>query len=162
MQLKTRKQLRIEGQTAAAALAAIQTPEGLARFMFSRINDEEFEAAFRAEIEKLAEAKHLAAIAEADGAEAARMQAEQDAKDAEAAVPVEEEEAEPLRYQLFHKTAEGEEVPVLVSGKEVYQELPFTDADLAAIALSNSVAVDSLFVIDLDDDDPDTSRGDES
>ncbi len=57
-QLKTRKQLRIEGQSHAAELAEIKSPEGLARYMFSRQRDQEFEDRFRAEIEKLAKENH--------------------------------------------------------------------------------------------------------
>ena len=61
MQHKTRKQLRQDSEAVAAELAALKSPEGLARFIFSKGDDEEFETAFRAEIEKLSSDARLAA-----------------------------------------------------------------------------------------------------
>jgi hypothetical protein len=70
---KTRKQLRLEGeaaQKALAALAALDTPEGLARLIFDKQRgaDEAFQNAVAAELERLAEAELEATAGELEAA----------------------------------------------------------------------------------------------
>ena len=50
---KSRKELRIEAQTAASELAELKTPEGLARFLYSKRDDKEFHDAVETEIWRL-------------------------------------------------------------------------------------------------------------
>ena len=61
-QHKTRKQLRLEASSVAAELAELKTPEGAARFLFAKRDDEEFANAYDAEISKFEEAQHAAEI----------------------------------------------------------------------------------------------------
>ncbi len=97
--LKTRKQFRLESESAAAQVLELQSPEGLARYMFSKTGDETFEAAFRAEIEKLSKAAHDEADAEAEEAKAAQLQAEADAAKAQADADAAAAQAEAAQLQ---------------------------------------------------------------
>ncbi len=53
MSLATRREIRTSLENVSAELAELKTPQGLARYMFSKGGDDEFEEAFRLEIVRL-------------------------------------------------------------------------------------------------------------
>lgn len=68
MKHKSRRELRVEGEKANAELALLKTPEGLAAFLFSKRDDEEFSAAVEAELTRLGGVEFQASL-DAAGAE---------------------------------------------------------------------------------------------
>lgn len=52
-QHKSRKELRLEAAAASAALASLDTPEGLAGLVFEKLKDEAFRDSFRTHLEAL-------------------------------------------------------------------------------------------------------------
>lgn len=130
-QHKTRKQLRVEGETAARELAELKTPEGLARFMFSMQGDDAFEDAFRAEIERIA--KDAETQAEAAAA-AAVEEAERAATEAAAAEKEAEVTPSTFRYRVMLTLPDASRVPALLDGEEIVSNTGFSEEQLVDIA----------------------------
>ena len=156
MPLKTRKQFRLMAEGAAAQLAEIQTPEGLARFMFSKAGDDVFEEAFRAEIEKLAKQARDEDVGDVEALAGEVSQIEEDQAAIEKALSDARSEAEqnpelgqpaPGRYRLMHLLPNDSAVPVLdAKARPVTKEEPFTKEEISTWALSNGVPETELRV----------------
>jgi hypothetical protein len=109
MGLKTRKQIRQDYELAATELAFLKTPEGLAQYLVSKGGDEEFEAAFQAEVTKLDE-------------------------DAPHGEPEEQEpESTYYRFGLVQVLEDGTRLPVYA------QDTPFSEEAIVALAAAHNI-----------------------
>jgi len=136
-QHKTRKQLRLEGEAAQKALAALDTPEGLARLIFDKQRgaDEAFRDAVEAELERLAEAELEATAGELEAAlDEVTEAAGEEGEESDAAPAIVEHAA---TYRVRH-----------VSGNVLANSLRAEPGlvTLMSIAHVNSVSYDDLSV----------------
>jgi len=139
-QHKTRKQLRPEGEKAhqaLAALAALDTPEGLARLIFDKQRgaSDAFRDAVEAELERLADAELEATAGELEAAlDEVAEAAGEEGEESDAAPAVVEPAA---TYRVRH-----------VSGSVIANSLTATPTgdELATLARSQGVLVSDLSI----------------